>query len=163
MAPTLCKSYVCVSALGAHISDVRRSALFGLPGLQSSLCEVWLIVSPAWLRAVWIGCVCRLLIFACRGIGRGSRRRPLLIAVAAGIGDAEVVLGVLIEIIDGDTVIADRSFPSERDVPLENLMGATADFDVGAIAVKSLASLWRSLLLREWPVAVIAPAGRALD
>jgi len=103
-----------------------------------------------------------LLIFACRGIGRGSRRRPLLIAVTAGVGDAEVVLGVLIEIFDGDTVIADRSFPCERDVPLENLMGATADFDVGAIAVEGLASLWRSLLLREWPVAVIAPAWRAL-
>jgi hypothetical protein len=41
-------------------------------------------------------------------------------------------------------------------------MGATADFDVGAIAVEGLASLWCSLLLREWPVAVIAPAGRAL-
>jgi hypothetical protein len=103
-----------------------------------------------------------LLIFACRGIGRGGRRRPLLIAVAAGVGDAEVVLGVLIEIFDGDTVIADRSFPCERDVPLENLMGATADFDVGAIAVEGLASLWRSLLLREWPVAVMAPAGWAL-
>ena len=132
------------------------------PALQGFLCEIRLIVSRARLRAVWIGCVCRLLIFACRGIGRGGRRRPLLIAVAAGVGDAEIVLGVLIEIFDGDTVIADRSFPCERDVPLENLMGATADFDVGAIAVEGLASLWRSLLLREWPVAVIAPAGRAL-
>jgi hypothetical protein len=103
-----------------------------------------------------------LLILACRGIGRGGRRCPLLIAVTAGVGDAEVVLGVLIEIFDGDTVIADRSFPCERDVPLENLMGATADFDVGAIAVEGLASLWRSLLLGKWSVAVIAPAGWAL-
>ena len=132
------------------------------PALQGFLCEVRLIVSRARLRAVWIGCVCGLLIVAYRGIGRGGRRRPLLIAVTAGVGDAEVVLGVLIEIFDGDTVIADRSFPCERDVPLENLMGATADFDVGAIAVEGLASLWRSLLLRKWPVAVIAPAGWAL-
>ena len=128
------------------------------PALQGFLCEVRLIVSQARLRAVWIGCVCWLLIFACRGLGRGGRRRPLLITVAAGVDDTEVVLGVLIAIFDGDTVIADRSFPCERDVPLENLMGATADFDVGAIAVGGLASLWRSLL-REWPVAVIAPAG----
>ncbi len=103
-----------------------------------------------------------MLIVAYRGIGRGGRRRPLLIAVAGGVGDAEVVLGVLIEIFDGDTVIADRSFPCERDVPLENLMGGTADSHVGAIAVEGLASLWRSLLLRKWPVAVIATAGRAL-
>jgi hypothetical protein len=133
-----------------------------LPALQSFLYEVRLIVSPARLRAVWIGCVWRLLIFACYGIGRGGRRAPLLIAVMAGVGDAEVVLGVLIVILDGDTVIADRSFPCERDVPLKNLMGATADFDVGDIAVEGLASLWRSLLLWEWPVAVIARAGRAL-
>jgi hypothetical protein len=119
-----------------------------LPALQSFLYEVRLIVSPARLRAVWIGCVWRLLIFACYGM--------------AGVGDAEVVLGVLIVILDGDTVIADRSFPCERDVPLKNLMGATADFDVGDIAVEGLASLWRSLLLWEWPVAVIARAGRAL-
>jgi len=72
------------------------------------------------------------------------------------------VLGVLIEIFNGDTVIADRSFPCERDVPLENLMGATADFDVGAIAVEGLSSLWCSLLLWEWPVGVIPPAGWAL-
>src|SRR5215204_4474820 len=132
------------------------------PALQGVLCEIRPIVSRARLRAVWIECVCRLLIVACRGIGSGGRRRPLLIAVAAGVGDAEVVFGVLIEIFDGDTVIADRSFPCERDVPLENLMGATADFDVGTIAVEGLASLWRSLLLRKWPVAVVAPAGRAL-
>ena len=69
---------------------------------------------------------------------------------------------MLIEIFDGDTVIADRSFSCERDVPLKNLMGATADLDAGAIAVEGLASLWCSLLLREWPVAVIAHAGWAL-
>ena len=132
------------------------------PALQGVLCEIRLIVSRARLRAVWIECVCRLPIFVCLSICRGGRRRPLLIAVTAGVGDAEVVLGVLIEIFDGDTVIADRSFPCERDVPLENLMGATADSHVGAIAVEGLASLWRSLLLRKWPVAVIALAGRAL-
>jgi len=130
--------------------------------MHGLLCEVRLIVSRAWLRAVWIGCVCRLLIFACRGIGRGGRQRPLLITVAAGVDNTEVVLGVLIEIFDGHTVIADRSFPCERDVPVENPMGTTSDSDVGAIAVEGLPSLWRSLLLWEWPVSVIAAARRAL-
>jgi hypothetical protein len=78
------------------------------------------------------------------------------VPISAGVADAEIVLGVLIEIFRGDGVAADRGFPREREISLKNLMGATADLDVGAIAVEGLAPLWRSLLLLEWPVAVIA-------
>jgi hypothetical protein len=54
--------------------------------------------------------VCRYL--ACRwfgfDIGRRARpRRPLLIALAARIGDAEIVFGVLIEIFRGNGIAAD--------------------------------------------------------
>jgi hypothetical protein len=85
-------------------------------------------------------------------------RRPLLSALAARIGDAEIVLGVLIEIFRGNAVVADSGFPRESDVPLEYLMGAPPDFDAGAIAVEGLISLRRSLGLLEWPVAVVAAA-----
>jgi hypothetical protein len=71
------------------------------------------------------------------------------------------VLGVLKEIFRGNAVVADRGFPREGDVPLEYLMGAAADLYVGAVAVEGLISLWRTLGLLVWPVAVIAPA-RAL-
>ncbi len=93
-------------------------------------------------------------------IGRRARPRrgPLLIALAARIVDAQIVLGVLIEIFRGDAVVADRGFPREGDVPLEYLMGAAADLYVGAVAVEGLISLWGSLLLLEWPVAVITSA-----
>jgi len=78
--------------------------------------------------------------------------------ISARVADAEIVLGVLIEIFRSDGVAGNRSFPREREISLKNLMGATADLNVGAIAVEGLAPLWRSLLLLEWPVAVIAPA-----
>jgi hypothetical protein len=92
-------------------------------------------------------------------IGRRVRPRcPLLIALAARIGDAQIVLGVLIEIFRSDAVAAGSGFTREGNIALEDLMGAAADLDVGAVAVDGLISLWRSLLLLEWPVAVIASA-----
>jgi hypothetical protein len=64
---------------------------------------------------------------------RGRRRCPLLIALAALIGDAQIVLGVLIEIFRSNAVAANRGFPHEDDVPLEDLVGAAAGLDVGAL------------------------------
>ena len=95
----------------------------------------------------------------CLGVGgRGRRRRPLLIAVAAGIGDAEIMLGMLIEIFSRDTVVPDRGFPCERDVALENLSGAAAYPYIRAVAVEGLVALRCPLLLLRWPVAAKATA-----
>jgi hypothetical protein len=108
--------------------------------------------------------VCRDLAWSCLGwvhfdIGRRARPRcSLLIALAVRVGDAEIVLGVLIEIFRRDPVVGYRRFPREGNVPIEYLMGAPPDLDVGAIAVEGLISLRRSLGLLEWPAAVIAPA-----
>jgi hypothetical protein len=82
----------------------------------------------------------------------------LLGAVAARVCEAEIVLGVLIEIFRRNAVAADRSFPREGDVTLKYLSGVAAKLNVGAVAVEGLAPLWRSWLLLEWPVAGIAPA-----
>jgi hypothetical protein len=102
---------------------------------------------------------CRCLGWVHCDIGRcGRPRRPLLIALAARIGDAEIVLGVLIEIFRRDPVVGYRRFPREGNVPIEYLMGAAADLRVGAIAVEGLISLGGSLLLLGWSVAIIAPA-----
>jgi hypothetical protein len=88
-----------------------------------------------------------LLSSAYRGRDRcGWRRDPLLIALAARIGDAKIVLGVLEEIFRSNPVAADCRFPGEGNVTLKYLIGAAADFEVGAIAVEGLISLRRSLL-----------------
>lgn len=94
------------------------------------------------------------------GIGGRSRaRRTLRDVVAAGIGDAEVVLGVLVEVLCGDRVAADRSLAREGNVALEELMRAAANSDAGTVAVEGLAALRRSLLLwLEGPVGVIGSA-----
>jgi hypothetical protein len=69
------------------------------------------------------------------------------------------VLGVLIEIFRCDAVAAPLGFPRESDITLKYLGGIAADLNVGAVAVKGLVSLWRSLLLLDWPVAGIAAGG----
>ena len=89
---------------------------------------------------------------------RGRRHRSLLIALATGIGDAEIMLRVLIEIFSRDTVVPDRGFPCERDVALENLSGAAAYPYIRAVAVEGLVALRCPLLRLRWPIAAKATA-----
>ena len=91
-------------------------------------------------------------------LGLRRRRRPLLIAVAAGISDAKIMLCVLIEIFSRDTVVPDRGFPCERDVALKNLSGAAAYLYVRTVAVEGLVALRCPLLLLRWPIAAKAAA-----
>ena len=83
-------------------------------------------------------------------------------AVAARVGDAEIVLGVLIEIFRRDAVAARRSFTRKRDISFEYLVGAAADFDVRTVAVEGLIPLGRSLLLLKWPATIIPVARRLI-
>jgi len=85
-----------------------------------------------------------------------------LSGLAVLFADAEVVLGVLMKILRGHGVAADRRLAGEGDVALEYLIGAAADFEVGAVAVEGLISLRCSVLLLEWPLAVKARAGADL-
>jgi hypothetical protein len=103
------------------------------------------------------GCCCPERLHLDIGWGGRPRRRALLIALTVLFGDAEIVLGVLIEIFRGDAVATGGSLPGERDVALEYLRGAPPDLEVGAVAVEGLVSLrWPGLLLELW-FAVKAP------
>jgi hypothetical protein len=79
-------------------------------------------------------------------------------ALAVLVADAEVVLGVLLEVFRGHAVAADCGFAGEGDVALEYLLGTAANFEVGAVAVEGLISVRRSLLWLKWPPAAEAPA-----
>jgi hypothetical protein len=90
------------------------------------------------------------------GGGRRPQRRPLLIGLAAGIAEAEIVFGVLIEIFGRNAVTGGLGLPREANVALEYLMGAAADPNVRAVAVEGLISVRRSLLLLRWPVTIVS-------
>ena len=72
-------------------------------------------------------------------IGRGARSRlALVLALALGIHDAEIVFRVLIEILRRNPVAARLRFASQRDIALKDLIGVAANFDAGAVTVESL-------------------------
>ena len=59
---------------------------------------------------------------------------------------------------NADYAVRPEPFPRESDVPLVYLMGAPADLEVGAVAVKEMISLRCPRRLLVWPVAVVAAA-----
>jgi len=84
-------------------------------------------------------------------IGRGARSRlALVLALALGIHDAEIVFRVLIEILRRNAVAARLCFASQRQIPLEHLISVAADFNVRAVAVESLHPMrqTRSIVMR---------------
>jgi hypothetical protein len=120
------------------------------------------IVAPTRLRAPAVALVWFLLGSVRHGISRHGRprRSPLLIAITVRTCDAEIVLGMLVEIFRGDGVAANRGLPREGNIALKNLVGAAADSYIGAVAVEGLVALRCSLLLSL--VSVVAPAWWAL-
>jgi hypothetical protein len=82
----------------------------------------------------------------------------VLIAFAARVIDTKIVLCVLVEILGGNPVAARRGFACEGDVALEYLVGATADPNVGAVAVECLIVLRASRLLFKRAVCIEATA-----
>ena len=62
----------------------------------------------------------------------------MLIGLAIGAHDAKVMLGMLEEIFGSDSVAARRRLTRQCYITLENLIGVPANFDVRAVAFKSL-------------------------
>jgi hypothetical protein len=81
--------------------------------------------------------------------GLVGRKGLLRIALAPGVADPEIVLGVLIEILGGNPVAAHRRFPCQGDIAFEDLPRGATDSDIRAVAFKSLIGLWKSWLLSE--------------
>jgi hypothetical protein len=64
-----------------------------------------------------------------------------LICQRAGVVDAEIVLGVLVEILGGDSATGRRRPHARGDVALEALMRGAADANAGAAAAEGLSAL----------------------
>jgi hypothetical protein len=76
-----------------------------------------------------------------------------MIALAAGVVDAEIVLRVLIVIFGGNPIPAPLRFKCQGGIAFEYLVGRAADANVGTIAVECLRALGTSLPL-GWAVSV---------
>ena len=109
-------------------------------------------------EAINFSYLCLGCVYLDIGWGGRRRRRPLLIALAARVVDAKIVLGVLIEVLGGNSVAARRRFACQSDVALEYLVGAAADPYVGAVAVECLIVLRASWLLSKRAICVKATA-----
>jgi hypothetical protein len=57
-------------------------------------------------------------------VWRGRRRHPHLMTLAARVVDAKIVLGMLIEILSGNAIVARRRFAGDSEVALEYLVGS---------------------------------------
>src|SRR5690348_1139395 len=78
-------------------------------------------------------------------IGRGRRARlAVLLALALRIHDAEIMLGVLVEVFRRDAVAARLRLPRHRDITLEHLIRVAAYLDARAVALKALGAMRRA-------------------
>ena len=85
-------------------------------------------------------------------------RRPVLVGLAVGIHDAEIVFCVLIQIFGRNPVTARRRFAGERDVTFEDLVGVAPDFYVRTVAVESLNPIRHPRAIMMVIIPVVAPA-----
>ena len=67
--------------------------------------------------------------------------------LTARVVDAKIVLGMLIEILSGNAIVARRRFAGESEVALEYLVGIASDLDGRAVAVECLIVLRGARLL----------------
>lgn len=72
------------------------------------------------------------------------RTRLTLEALALSVHHPEIVLGMLKEILGGDTIAGGLRLARQRQITLKNLIGIAANFDVGTVAVEGLRPVLRA-------------------
>src|SRR6266567_345826 len=122
---------VAGTATSACRSNLRRRLRFGL-----------LRTSHRLRRGFGLGL--RLGHLGVRRSHRPRRDHLVALAVAVRVHDAEIVLGVLVEILGGDAVARRRRFARKRNIALEHLISIAADLDTGTAAFEYLTAVRRS-------------------
>ena len=134
--------------------------------------------SARWVRIGWCCAapaasapICRLCGLARRSPAVASRCRHVVIGrvpaagaetgLAVRIHDAEIMLGVLIEVLRGDAVAAERRLARQRDIALEHLIGIAADFHARPVAVEGLRSAAAAAAGSDCPVGCCCGCGFA--
>ena len=73
------------------------------------------------------------------------------------VHNPKIMLGMLIKVLCGDSIITRRRLPSEGDVTFEDLMRGASDFDIRTVTIESLTSVRYLLSVTVGIVTVIAP------
>src|SRR3981189_77260 len=96
------------------------------------------------------------------GIGRRHRTRPsalLALPLTICVHDAEIVLGVLVEVLCRYAIAARRRLPRERDITREPLVGIAADLDARTVAGERLHPVRHARPIRIVAVRVVRVIG----
>jgi len=73
------------------------------------------------------------------------------------VHNPKIMLGMLIKVLCGDSIITRRRLPSEGDVTFEDLMRGASDFDIRTVTIEGLTSVRYLLSVTVGIVTVIAP------
>jgi hypothetical protein len=79
----------------------------------------------------------------------------VLLTVVGSVHDPKIVLGMLVKVLCRDSIATGRRLSREGNVTFEDLMRGASDFDVRAVAVKTLTSLRHLLPISVEIVTVI--------
>lgn len=95
--------------------------------------------------------------YFCLKIGRrGGAHDTLLLSIVSSVHNPKVMLGMLVKVLCRDPIATRRRLPRESNVPFENLMRRTSNFDVRAVTIEILTSMRYLLPITVGIVTVIA-------
>ena len=87
---------------------------------------------------------------------RGWAGGTMLMTLVSGVHDPKIMVGMLIKVLRGDSIVTRGRLARKGNVTFEDLMRGTSDFDVRTVTIEGLTSLRYLLPMPVGIVAVIA-------
>jgi len=80
----------------------------------------------------------------------------VLVTFRSRVHNAKIMLGMLVKVLRGDSIATGRRLAREGNVTFEDLMRATLNFDVRAVTIEGLTSVWYLLSITVGIITVMA-------
>ena len=87
--------------------------------------------------------------------GRAGERCTVLMTVVGSVHNPKIMLGVLIEVLRGDSIATCRRLPRESNVTFKDLMRGAPDLYIGTVTIEGCTSAWYLLPITVGIVTVI--------
>jgi hypothetical protein len=81
---------------------------------------------------------------------------PVLKTFVSGVHNPKIMLGMLVKVLRGDSIVTRRRLARKGNVTFEDLMRGTSDFDVRTVTIEGLTSVWYLLPITVGIITVIA-------